>query len=392
MRAIEEVKCCPICSSDSIKYAVQLPNYPVTEIYQAFNENLFPDRTSYDQELVFCDFCGHGYLRNLLPLEFIYSGENYRTCSSGSVGSRSALDNFHRFVSENIPVDVTSVIDIGANDTSLLKKFRRTGRQLIGIDPNIETSDETIRCVKDFCENINLNELIEEKNVFLCSHTLEHVYEPLAFFTQLKDQTRSDDIFFFQFPSQDLLIRDLRFDQVHHQHVHYFSWKSFSLLLEKCGFELTSFEFDADHYGTIMTCFRKRRLENETRGQRVIEYSGVNIRDRYEVFRETLAESNSRIVFERGDFYCYGASLMLPILHYYLPNLIGAKKIVDGDPKKTGLSYVNFDVEITNEDDVDFRNANFVVTAIATKLATRAIVRRLIDQRAMNIILPFNTL
>ena len=83
---------------------------------------------------------------------------------------------------------------------------------------------------------------------------------------------------------------------------------------------------------------------------------------------------------------------MLPIIYYYMPNLIKAKNIIDDDQSKEGLSYVNFDVEIVNSKEIDFSNNNFVVTAVATKLATRNIIKKLSELNAMNIISPLNTL
>ena len=82
---------------------------------------------------------------------------------------------------------------------------------------------------------------------------------------------------------------------------------------------------------------------------------------------------------------------MLPILNYYLPSLITAKNIIDDDPDKLGLSFANFDVEIINSSEIDYLNSNFVVTAVATKLATRSILNKLTELKAMNIILPLNT-
>ena len=102
--------------------------------------------------------------------------------------------------------------------------------------------------------------------------------------------------------------------------------------------------------------------------------------------------ANNRLESIQGDFYCFGASLMLPIIYYYIPNLIKAKNIIDDDKSKEGLSYVNFDVEIINSKKINFLNNNFVVTAVATKLATRNIIKKLSDVKAMNIISPLNTL
>ncbi len=83
---------------------------------------------------------------------------------------------------------------------------------------------------------------------------------------------------------------------------------------------------------------------------------------------------------------------MLPIIPYYIPAMKNALNIIDEDKSKSGLSYVNFDVEIKDGSNVDFENSNILVTALATKFATRKIISKLSDLKALNIILPLSTI
>ena len=83
---------------------------------------------------------------------------------------------------------------------------------------------------------------------------------------------------------------------------------------------------------------------------------------------------------------------MLPIISYYVPNLIYAKSIIDTDPSKLGKSYVNFDREIIAENNINFSNESFVITALSTKKTTRRVAQKLFELNSLNIILPFNTL
>ena len=379
----------PITGGNS-EVLIELNNYPITEIYQKFGDNTFEYPTSFNQELRYCKETNHVFLGRLLPQDFIYNSENYNTVSSSSQGSRVALDNFYSFVNKSIPKEVKVIIDIGANDTLMLKKFKNLGVELIGIDPNINSEDDEILCIKDYFENVDSISQYKSGRVFLCSHTLEHIYDPRVFMDLLAKNSQSDDLYFFQFPSIDLLLRDLRFDQLHHQHIHYFSVQSFKRLIEDFGFELVSYNLDSDHYGTLQASFRKKT----TIGSIAIRdhISIDNIKRDYNNFLSIVNAANNRLESIQGDFYCFGASLMLPIIYYYIPNLIKAKNIIDDDKSKEGLSYVNFDVEIINSKKINFLNNNFVVTAVATKLATRNIIKKLSDVKAMNIISPLNTL
>ena len=379
---------CPICQQSGTNL-IGLDNYPVTEIYQRFNDNAFEHSTKFDQGLNYCEACQHGYLNTLLPREFIY--ENYNTHSSASVGSITAIDNFFQFISSRVQNNPGLVIDVGANDTSLLKKFKSGNARLVGIDPNASSDDPEIECIRDYFEDVDLKQIGSSDKLFLCSHTLEHIFNPTEFIDKLSAVSGTGDEFFFQFPSLDLLVRDCRFDQVHHQHIQYFSLSSLTKYLVKSGFEMLDHQFDSDHYGTLMVRFRKSKsaLNHAPESERL---NCSQILDSYETFTASLCAANKRIDFDGCKFSCFGASLMLPIIAYYMPNLVRAEQILDNNARKFGLSYVNFDREIIDAESFDYTAANIVVTAISTKLATRKIVNKLIDLKTENIVLPFNTL
>ena len=75
-----------------------------------------------------------------------------------------------------------------------------------------------------------------------------------------------------------------------------------------------------------------------------------------------------------------------------MPSMDKALKIIDQDKSKSGLSYVNYDVEITDGLNLDLTKSEVLITAVATKLATRKIVNNLCEKKVMNIILPLNTI
>jgi hypothetical protein len=384
---VSENMFCPICGDAGIKL-IDLPNYPITEVYQKFEENSFQFPTSYDQAFNYCQSCQHGFLASLLDKDFIY--DNYNTHSTSSFGSVNAINNFYEFINGNFIVAEEVIIDIGANDTFLLKKFKHTKAKLIGVDPNISSDSDQIECVKGYIEDVDIEEFGDAKKIYLCSHTLEHIFDPDLFLKQLNRAGTVDDEFFFQFPSLDLLVRDCRFDQVHHQHIQYFSLASIRKLLNKNGFNLIKHSFDSDHYGTLMIYFKKSPSIAYDINLPAITSS--DIKTSYDAFFNLIRSADSRINFIKGEFYCFGASLMLPILAYYMPNLLKTAAILDADENKLGLSYVNFDRKIISDKEFNYSKSDLVITAVSTKLATRNILKILIDRKAENIILPLNTL
>ena len=138
-----------------------------------------------------------------------------------------------------------------------------------------------------------------------------------------------------------------------------------------------------------MCLFKKGNISNKYQSK----ITTWKIMYSHSIFTSSINSANHKLSLSLEEgFYCYGASLTLPIVHYYMPNLLLTKGIVDSDLSKIGKSYVNFDKEIISEDRIDVQEENLVVTALSTKLATRSITHKLIEWRAKNIILPFNTI
>ena len=89
---------CVICFSE-MKSVVYLPKYPITELYtkKRINNKIF----NINQSLLFCNYCKHISLKNIINQNFFYN--NYNVKSGTSVKyAQEYLDNFFIFIQKNI--------------------------------------------------------------------------------------------------------------------------------------------------------------------------------------------------------------------------------------------------------------------------------------------------
>lgn len=351
----------------------------MTEMYEPYEEEYQDGRGLVDQSFLYCEPCSHGKLGTIVPPELLYA-KGYRTVTSKSVGSSHSVNSFCRFISENLDLaNYDVVLDIGGNDSSLLSKF--PDKRRVAVDPNASGDAELI---KAFIEDADLRIFKKDKKLILCSHTLEHLEDPSALLRKISSILCYGDSCAFQFPSLDYLVKDARIDQIHHQHVHYFSLHSISLLMAKHGFEITKFAFDDSHYGTLQLIFR-RGLE-ELRGEPIPTHRIIWANKDFEVGMKAFDLSIARLVDPIG----FGASLMLPVLRYYAPNLERLVCIADQDESKHGQRWINVNKPITGVPSL--RDRDIAVTAFNTKLAVRKIVNKLTTEGARNVVVPFTTL
>ena len=259
-------KHCAICGLILGEPIIELPDLPLTEVYvkQPIKEKV----GFVDQEFHVCGKCGHGQLSYIVDPKALYDRAVYFHQTSHSATARTSIDFFLSFLNKTLKNRVfSSVIEIGCNDLYLLRLLKNRSKQLIGIDPIAPPEDisaDGIQFIKDYVENVDLGKYIKGKSCLVVSvFTLEHVIEPRSLFQQLLEFADEKSLFVLKFPGLETLLDNLRFDQISHQHLHYFSLQSIIHLLEEYGGELLDYEINYHHWGAFVIAFKKNTTHTE---------------------------------------------------------------------------------------------------------------------------------
>lgn len=390
---------CSICGSRFPEPVISLPNLPLTGIYTKgiSRETSVP---GFDQNLFLCKECGHAQLSERISASILYD-ESYSFRTSLSATAKEGTDYFLSFLNElTKDMSFNCVIDIGCNDLYLLEKLKGRANQLVGIDPvwasaPEEGRDEQITVIGKTIEETDLGEVLKSApDLILCRHTLEHISEPKAVFEQLLKVAADKAIFLFEVPSFDCLLKKFRFDLVFHQHLHYFSFESLVSLLREVGCELIASTENYHHWGgTFLVAFKKSSGHKQRQGlfPKIKYNSRVEmIIERFRCFQRQLKDTNQVLNSFRGTtIYGYGAAFMLPVLFYHLgidSSLIDT--ILDDDPEKDGLSYINLPVIIRNTASVsDISDSSILLTALNN---VRPTLKKALQYQPKHIIIPLN--
>lgn len=381
---------CGISEATDFHSLWNLPKLPLTEQMGNFN----PESLNYDQELVISIPTGHVQLKNQLSPEVLYteSDYSYRTSSAFSA-ERGVIffENVLKGVAENKKFE--SIVDVGGNDLSLMRRLSSYGKNRTVIDPVCKTIDgKTIDGIKvfgRFIEEVNLSSDIKKPDLVICRHTMEHISRPKDVIEQWFKQCSDNCKYIIEIPCFENLAESLRFDAIFHQHYHLFDLDSLKYLIWECGGEYLSHT----HYhqgscgGSLIIAFKKAKSK-----QTKPEMSNLDEKIKYYERRINLFKNQMQVYSQLlkdlpRPIYGYGAGLMLATLGYHLKtDFTSFECILDDDLEKNDTGYKNIPVKIkTPSLENPPENASYLITSMEN---LRPIYKRILELNPRRIISP----
>jgi SAM-dependent methyltransferase len=387
---INEVTFCCVCGS-ATDVVQELPDLPLTDTY-IDGDKAGSDIRGYDQALQYCPQCGHGQLQFQLQPDILY-GKNYFFRTSLSATARKGTEFFISTLNSVIDIGkkFSCILDVGCNDLYLLNKMENRAQWRIGIDPIWQGQEQnqnksTLKVIGERLENVREDAFPQRPDLVFCRHTLEHVMNPRDFISHLLRISSEDAVFVFEFPGFDALVCRLRFDQVFHQHLQYFSVASFRKLLSVFNCQLLKTEHNYHDWGATAFVFKKSSSDHHEKKE--FHFGAEDLRTRFSIFKNyMLSISQILDTFKDGLLYGYGAAQMLPVIGYHLKqDFSDFSAILDDDSQKDGLGYWNLPVRIKATSTVsDLCQSTVLLTAVDN---VQVIMPKLLNLRPLHIINP----
>ena len=211
-------------------------------------------------ELVLCDVnsggCGLVQLRHTVPGDLLYRRYWYRSGVNASMTEalRDVANQAERLTGLS---DGDIVVDIGCNDGTLLRSFRRRHLTLIGFEPakNLIPFAEvgTTKIINDYfnLEGYRKN-LGESKAKLITSIAMFYDLEdPNSFVEDVRACLDDDGVWVIQMSYLPSMLRQNAFDNICHEHLEYYSMTSLQSLLSRHGFEIFDVELNEVNGGSF---------------------------------------------------------------------------------------------------------------------------------------------
>ena len=233
----EEILCCRICNSNDLDLVIDLGNQPLANALISdpkIAEGAAPLR------LIRCDNCAAIQLSINVDPKILFS--NYVWVTGTSQSSINHCAWLAGEINNLLNNEQNRILEIASNDGTLLKELQKFSKNVLGVDPaeNIAemaakdgvrtlpvffTSDSAV----DIAKNEGLFDVVIARNVF------SHIPDPIGILNGMASCLDKKGIAVIEFHRADIILKELHYDSIYHEHTLYQSIDSMCRLANNAG-------------------------------------------------------------------------------------------------------------------------------------------------------------
>lgn len=368
---------CKNCGSNSIKIFLDLGKQPNGNVF--VNRDNINDESWYDMQMGVCHECWQVQLLDHPPVEDMFVNHPYITGLNKPV-----LQHFQTWVDDIVQefnLETRGlVLDIGANDGSLLKQFRQKGFEVLGIDPCLtsKTNSNDIEIISEFWSQktaLKLKQKGLEPKLITASAVFYHIEDIHDFVLGVKQLMTDETIFCTQCINLNDIINKLQYDQFYHEHTFIHSLTPLKRLFEHHNLKLLNIKWYPIHGGSFVLYIGTKNSRYHTNEKQINNFlkkekehglltleSYFEFSKKVEKQRAILKELLIKINAEGKTVVGLGAPLKSSTLLNYCgidSNLV--KFIVEINPLKIGKLSPGTHIPIISEDDFNIKPDYFLL-------------------------------
>ena len=260
---VEEMYC-RMCKSKNIEKFLDLGFTPPSDSFLT-KEDLDKPETYYPLNVYICKDCGLIQLGYIVPGEILFC-KNYPYESSTTYTFRKHFFDMGQTICKRFNLPKGSlVIDIGSNIGLLLSGFKAQGMSVLGIDPATNIAKKAIQSgietIPKFFSSKLAFDIAKKKgkaSVITATNVFAHIPNLSDFMKGIDLVLKEEGIFIFEVPYALILLKDMLYDTIYHEHLRYISIKPLVPFFQRFNMELLDVEMVETHGGSIR-CFVGRK-------------------------------------------------------------------------------------------------------------------------------------
>lgn len=309
---------CRSCKNLKIKKTFSLGKQAFTGIFPKYKNETIP---SGELSLVYCNNCNLLQLENSFDKKKLY-GDNYGYMSSLNSSMTSHLLRKSNLLKKYNLITDDTIIDIGSNDGTFLSFFEKKFT-LIGIDPTIKKFKKNYRKdiikVSNFFSENALTSYMKKKAKLITSIAMFYDLEdPIKFAEDVYELLDKDGIWHLELSYMPLMIKNLSYDTICHEHLEYYSLNSIKYIFDKVGFSIIDIQLNDVNGGSFALTLSKKKSPNNKIVEWLLNQESKDNINNITTFKKFFLEINKQkknlkdllknLIDMKKKIYGYGAS------------------------------------------------------------------------------------
>lgn len=365
---------CKNCKKNSLEKILKIGKQPLSGFFYSTKKT---NLKKYSLDLFKCSECNLVQLNNLANIKKMY-GSHYGYKTSVSKMMLSHLkEKIKRFKKNKFIKKNYNILDIGSNDGSFLKLLGNK-YNLYGIDPSAKKFKKEYKGMKlitDFFSKKNVIKNIKNQNIkfnLISSFAIFYdVEDPNSFCKDIEILLEDNGVWVCEFSYLPLMLKNLTFDQICHEHIMYYTYSVFEEILIKNNLKVIDIKINEINGGSIEVIIAKHKSKRRS-NIRLIKKLKLDEKkiteSSYKNFSKRIRKVGTDLklfVNKNYPIVGYGASTKGNIvLNYANLDSNKIKYICDANSKKYGKYTPGTNIEIISKEKMRILNPKYILVLI----------------------------
>jgi len=280
------------------------------------------------------------------------------------------------------PKENEIVLDIGCNDGTMLNLYKDVGMKRIGIDPSSkkfrDNFQDDIEVIYDYFSEESVSKIIGDKKCKIITSIamFYDINDPISFMKEISSLLAKDGIWALELSYLPLMLKNLTYDQICHEHVTYLGLKEMKWMTDRTGMKIIDVSFNYMNGGSFYLYVAKDESDYLPKYDRINEIlhseKCLSNFEYFERFNNRILshkdEINNTLKFIKNSnktVYGYGASTKANIiLNLCEINKSQLPKICDANPEKFNLSTPGTNLPIIPKKQMREENPDYLMVFI----------------------------
>jgi len=371
---------CRNCEKNKFLKLSNIGYQPISSIFLKNKKKI----KNYSLDLFKCKICDLVQLSKIANLKDMYGSEYGYKTSVSKLMINHLKEKFIRLKKLNILKKNSNILDIGSNDGTFLNFFIDTNNNLnlYGIDPSasafIENYNKKIKIIIDFFNQKTVKQYFRNNKTIkfslITSFAMFYdVEDPNTFCRDISNILEKNGIWILEFSYFPLLLKNLTYDQICHEHVVYYTLNTFNKIIKKNNLKIIDFSINEINGGSIEVICAKKNSKHKTKNKKINEILKkeklITQRD-YDRFNLRVETSKKNLLLflknqKKSDVIGYGASTKgNVILNYCGVTNKNISYICDANPSKIGKFTPGSYIDIISKERMRKINPKYLLVLI----------------------------